>query len=270
MPCIQPCNAYSNSKPFIPNVLDDVQSIQQMTKEYLGMGDAEVSGWVRGGERHWATERPVNFLLRRRVEHKWDAIANAPASTSAGASFSAASASGGIGVGHHDGQEWPTTSVANMDEEEEAVSAIDALMSIPEEELHGGTLHGVTEDEGFHKADDGADAGAEKATAVCGGGDAVTASESSGETLGSGQNSSTAGEGSGNLEAIEDDNDGEDDKGDEYLEEVRVRGFWWYHNVLSETHMKSDKQMIDLLAGGGKRWLYILTCFEQVPVAESR
>lgn len=188
----------------------------------MGMGDTEVTGWVRGGERHWATERPVNLLIRRRVEHKWDDIANTPAPTSAGATFDTASDSGGIGVGHH-GQEWPTTSVANMDEEEEAVSAIDALMSIPEEELQGGTLHGVTETEGFHKPDGDADAGVEKAMVVCGGGDAVTASESSGETLGSGQISSTVGEGSRNLEAIEDDNDGDDDKGDIYLEEVRVR-----------------------------------------------
>lgn len=216
-----PSNACIISKPFIPNVLDGVQSTQQMTKEYMGMGDTEVTGWVRGGERHWATERPVNLLLRRRVEHKWDDISNTPASTSTGVTFDAASDGGGIGVEHH-GQEWPTTSVANMDEEEEAVSAIDALMSIPEEELHGGTLHGVTEDEGFHKPDGDAGARVEKATAVCGG-DAVTASESSGETLGSGQISSTAGEGSGNLEAIEDDNEGEDDKGDVYLEEVRVR-----------------------------------------------
>ncbi|CAN0365315.1 unnamed protein product, partial [Laminaria digitata] len=45
--------------------------VANMTKEYLRMPDAEVTGWVRGLERHWTNERPANLLLRRRVEQKW-------------------------------------------------------------------------------------------------------------------------------------------------------------------------------------------------------
>lgn len=31
-----------------------------------------MTGWVRGSERHWTTERPMSFLLRKRIEQQWN------------------------------------------------------------------------------------------------------------------------------------------------------------------------------------------------------
>lgn len=46
------------------------------------MTDAEVTGWVRGPDRHWTTERPASLLLRQRVERKGNPAA-APSSAGA-------------------------------------------------------------------------------------------------------------------------------------------------------------------------------------------
>ncbi|CAN0419627.1 unnamed protein product, partial [Ectocarpus fasciculatus] len=63
--------------------------VANLAKEYLHMPDAEVTGWVRGAERHWTAERPYNLLLRQRVEQRGNPTAAVvatpvPAETSAG------------------------------------------------------------------------------------------------------------------------------------------------------------------------------------------
>lgn len=50
----------------------------QLARDYLGISEAEVTGWVRGSERHWTTERPTNILLRNRLERKWNPCEPAP------------------------------------------------------------------------------------------------------------------------------------------------------------------------------------------------
>lgn len=76
--------------------------LSQMTKDYLHMANDEVTGWVRGAERHWTTERPASLLLRQRIERKWSPQVDTPPLTKTASTVGSASAIP-IGGGNYNG-----------------------------------------------------------------------------------------------------------------------------------------------------------------------
>ena len=105
--------------------------------EGLGTEEGDTTAWVRGSGRDSSAEGPAHRLLRRRVEARWaPAAADPRPSTATAPSASIPPSASDASVDSEESrelQEWEAGAAA-LDEEANELSAIDALLAIPDDE----------------------------------------------------------------------------------------------------------------------------------------
>ena len=103
----------------------------------LGSEEEDTTAWVRGSGRDSSAEGPAHRLLRRRVEARWaPAAADPRPSTATAPSASIPPSASDAPVDSEESrelQEWEAGAAA-LDEEANELSAIDALLAIPDDE----------------------------------------------------------------------------------------------------------------------------------------